>query len=115
MMPHRAALVALALLLAPTTLAAQTRPGADQDAPPPVIDPRPVRAPEVSAGRIGERQTRADAAAESGIRPLERRTTRIANRVQLRLRNRIDRNYDPTANATSPFAIAEDQARTVPR
>jgi hypothetical protein len=37
---------------------------------------------------------------------------RIANRVQSCLRARIDRNYDPQANASSPFDVAGEEART---
>jgi hypothetical protein len=42
---------------------------------------------------------------------MARIASRINNRVQNRIHNRIDRSYDPQANATSPFAVAEDQTR----
>ncbi len=55
-------------------------------------------------GLVGQRQL--------GVRALPARpTARINNRVQARLRNRIDRFYDPAANAASPFEVAGDQVR----
>ena len=63
------------------------------------------RTAESSAGRVGERQRRDQA---DGIEPLARIEGRLTNRVQSRIRNRIDRNYDPLANATSPFMVAGD-------
>jgi hypothetical protein len=71
------------------------------------------RVAESSVGRVGQRQTRADAA--PNVQPLDRIDTRIGNRVQSRIRNRIDRNYNPQANALSPFRIAEDEARSARR
>ncbi|KQM78770.1 hypothetical protein ASE70_18935 [Sphingomonas sp. Leaf22] len=68
-----------------------------------------------AAGQTGQRQTREEVAAEAGIEPMGRINGRIQNRVQSRIRNRIDRYYDPQANATSPFAVAGDQARTAGR
>ncbi|WP_235530448.1 hypothetical protein [Sphingomonas sp. Leaf62] len=68
-----------------------------------------------AAGQTGQRQTREEVAAEAGIEPMGRINGRIQNRVQSRIRNRIDRYYDPQANATSPFAVADDQARTAGR
>ncbi len=67
------------------------------------------------AGQTGQRQTRDEVAVEAGIEPMGRINGRIQNRVQSRIRNRIDRYYDPQANATSPFAVAGDQARTAGR
>lgn len=58
-----------------------------------------------AAGRAGERQNNLSV---SGILPTARAQTRIANRVQARLRNRIDRYYDPQANSLSPFKVAGD-------
>lgn len=69
--------------------------------------------PVAATGKIGQRQTRAEAA--PNIEPLGRLQTRVQNRVQLRLRNRIDRFYDPTGNATLPFEAASDQARITGR
>lgn len=60
-------------------------------------------------GQVGQRQTRDQTVA--GIEPLARINNRIQNRVQSRQRNRIDRFYDPRANAISPFEVAGDQAR----
>lgn len=67
------------------------------------------------AGQTGQRQTRDEVAVEAGIEPMGRISGRIQNRVQSRIRNRIDRYYDPQANATSPFVVAGDQARTAGR
>lgn len=61
-------------------------------------------------GMVGQRQARGQGTAN--IQPMARIANRIQNRVQNRIHNRIDRNYDPQANAASPFAVAEDQART---
>lgn len=63
-----------------------------------------------AAGKAGQRQETDQNAAN--IDPIARLDTRIQNRVQSRIRNRIDRYYDPQANATSPFKVAADQART---
>jgi hypothetical protein len=60
-----------------------------------------------SVGTIGQRQ-----GAVASIKPMARLNTRIANRVQSRIRNRIDRFYNPQANATSPFEVAADQVQT---
>lgn len=64
-----------------------------------------------AVGQVGQRQTRESAEIETGIKPMSRIANRIQNRIQNRIRNRIDHNYDPQANATNPFATAEDQAR----
>lgn len=68
---------------------------------------------ESSAGKVGERQTKA--ATVANIKPMARVNSRIHNRVENRIRNRIDRNYDPKANATSPFETATDRLRSDPR
>jgi hypothetical protein len=62
-----------------------------------------------SAGTAGQRQTKQDAA--PSISPTARIPSRIQNRVQTRLRTRLDRNYAPPPKPTSPFEVAEDQAR----
>lgn len=70
---------------------------------------RPIQAgrtADISVGEVGQRQTRERAA--PNVQPLARINSRINNRVRARLANRIDRNYDP-ANATDPFATAENQ------
>lgn len=91
----------------------------DQDEPPPPpqqTQTRPNQAGRVAdsaVGEVGQRQTREQAPA--GIQPMARVSGRIQNRVQSRIRNRIDRNYDPQANATAPFATAEEQSRTAGR
>jgi hypothetical protein len=64
-----------------------------------------------SVGQVGQRQT-SDTAARAGIKPMARIANRVQNRVQNRIRNRIDRYYDPQANATDPFFIAGERART---
>ena len=108
-------LLAVALLAAPA-LWAQVPPSqtdVDQDQQP--LPPQPQtplqaagRPVESAAGSVGQRQTREDT---TGVEPLGRLDSRISNRVQSRLRNRIDRYYDPRANAASPFAVAEEQTR----
>ena len=78
----------------------------------------PAMAQDVSGGRVasstvgdaGLRRTKEVGVA--GIKPMARIDNRIQNRIQSRIRNRIDRNYDPQANATSPFKVAGDQARS---
>jgi hypothetical protein len=76
---------------------------------PRIAPPRAGRVAGSSVGEVGQRQGREQAA--TGIDPMARIASRVQNRVQSRIRNRIDRNYDPQANATSPFAIAEDEVR----
>lgn len=71
------------------------------------------RTAETVAGAVGQRQT--SRAGTGTLDVLGRLDTRIANRVQNRIRNRIDRNYDPTANATSPFEVANEQTRATAR
>ena len=84
-----------------------TRPAADGSSP--------GRTAGAASGRVGQRQTRESEAQITGSSPLVRVSNRVSNRVQSRLRNRIDRYYDPTANATSPFRIANDQIQSGPR
>lgn len=66
-----------------------------------------------SVGQVGQRQTR-ETVAES-IAPMARIDTRIRNRVQLRVDNRIGRNYDPQYGAASRIDVAKEQARTAGR
>lgn len=68
-----------------------------------------------TVGQTGQRQTRDQLAQDAGIEPLARIDSRIRNRAETRIRNRIDRYYDPQANTTSPFVVAGDQARTAGR
>lgn len=99
------------VMLTGTPSAAQVRdptPEIDRPTPPP-IDDTWVRAPQTNTGKIGQRQTREDAARVTGTEPMARINNRINNRVQARLRNRIDRNYDPVGDARSAFVTAEDQ------
>lgn len=100
----------------PAAVAAQVVPvQPDREIQPPLPPPPPAqgRVAESTVGEVGQRQSREDAV--EGIRPATRLANRIQNRVQLRLRNRIDRNYDAAANATDPFAIAQEQTRTAGR
>ena len=103
---------------APATSASPLEQEDDQLPPPQQQQQTPLetnqagRTARSSVGQVGQRQTRDTAAAEAGIKPMARIQNRIQNRVQNRIRNRIDRNYDPQANATDPFVVAEDQART---
>lgn len=86
-----------------------------QQAPAQTPQTRPAEAGHVAdsaVGRVGQRQTRQDM---PNLQPMGRISNRINNRVQSRIRNRIDRNYDPQANATSPFAVAEEQTRSTNR
>lgn len=63
-----------------------------------------------AAGQVGQRQTREQAAAK--VAPMSVVANgRIQNRIQSRLRARIDRYYDPQANTLSPFVVAADQER----
>lgn len=72
-----------------------------------------AQTPTAAVGRVGQRQTRDEAA--PNIEPVGRVESRISNRVQSRLRNRIDRFYDPQGNASSPFIVASDQVRNAGR
>ncbi len=58
-----------------------------------------------AVGQVGQRQVAAAA------NPMER----IDSRIPSRLRNRIDRDYDPHANTTTSFRIADDRAAASPR
>lgn len=114
------AVATLALLAAPPPAPAQQR-GAARDeedsampAPPPTTGTRPTgdgsrgQVAGSAAGRAGQRRTRLDV---TGVVATARIDTRVANRVQARLRNRIDRYFDPQANATSPFKVAGEQTQ----
>ena len=68
-----------------------------------------------TAGQAGRRQSRDELGQEAGIAPMARIGGRVQNRAETRIRNRIDRYYDPQANTVSPFAVAGDQARTAGR
>lgn len=112
-----AAIGASALLAASPAVAQTGQPGysidlstPSQARPPDDTGPR-QKAGSVatsSVGTVGQRQEESQGVAN--IEPVARLDTRIANRVQSRIRNRIDRYYDPEANATSPFKVAADQA-----
>ena len=104
----------VATLLASTiSLSAQIMPQQDEvPAVAPQSDARPRQTAISPTGQAGQRQTRDQLAVKAGIEPLARIGGRIENRVHTRIRNRIDRYYDPLANATSPFVVAGDQART---
>jgi hypothetical protein len=68
------------------------------------------RVAQSSVGQVGTRQTREDAA--TAINPLAATNGRLQNRIQSRLRTRIDRYYSSQANALSPFEVAADEVRT---
>lgn len=72
-----------------------------------------ARTADTGIGEVGQRQTAQDGPALQ--EPLGRINARINNRIENRIRNRIDRNYDPTANATSPFEIADRRTRAAQR
>jgi len=100
--------------------AAQDRYQNDSQSQPPPIqqslpETRQGETARSAAGQAGQRQSREQIAQDASIEPMARINGRIQNRVQSRIRNRIDRYYDPQANATSPFEVAGDQARTAGR
>ena len=64
-----------------------------------------------AVGEVGQRQTKSNS--PTGAGPMGRLNSRVANRVQSRLRNRIDRYYDPRANTTSPFEVAAERSTRV--
>lgn len=66
-----------------------------------------------AVGQVGQRQVRGQAL--GGVEPIARINSRVANRVESRIRNRIDQYYNPQANATTPFRVAGQQARTAGR
>ncbi len=106
----------LVLLVCAVPVAAQGR-DQDQALATPSI-PSQTRQGETAhsaAGQAGLRQSREQLAIDTGIEPMGRINGRIQNRVQSRVRNRIDRYYDPRANATSPFAVASEQAKALGR
>lgn len=72
---------------------------------------RQGRLAETAVGEVGQRQTRSNEQADIG--PRGRLNSRLANRVQSRLRNRIDRYYDPRANTTSPFEVASERSTRI--
>ncbi|MGN7161597.1 hypothetical protein [Sphingomonas sp. SAFR-052] len=119
-MSNKIAIISGLLLVVAVSSTAQDRYKGDSQEQPAQIqqslpETRPGETARSAAGQAGQRQTREEVAAEAGIEPMGRINGRIQNRVQSRIRNRIDRYYDPHANATSPFAIAGDQARTAGR
>jgi hypothetical protein len=67
----------------------------------------------VAGTQVGDRQTREQAA--PGIQPNRRLATRVQNRVRSRIRNRIDAQYNPEADATTPFETAAEQANNAGR
>ena len=103
----------LTLLASTMSVSAQMMPQHDEvPVALPQLDARPGQTATSVTGQAGQRQTRDQLAVKAGIEPLARIGGRIENRAQTRVRNRIDRYYDPLANAASPFVIAGDQART---
>lgn len=112
----------LSFVLLPFACPATAQDGSRLDVDTVASEPLPiVRSPVTSSpsaitiGRAGQRQSREQIAQDAGIKPMARINGRIRNRVESRIRNRIDRYYDPQANATSPFEVAGDQARTAGR
>lgn len=71
-------------------------------------DTSPGRVAESAVGRAGQRQTTDDVVPDQRLS--RRVSNRIENRVQLRIDNRIDEDYNPQADAKSPFAAAEEKA-----
>lgn len=115
-MKMRHFLVALiVILLVPMGAVAQTNTLQDETVASPGTGTLSKPMADLPVVVTGQRQTRDQAAQDAGIEPMGRITNRIQNRVQTRIRNRIDRYYDPQVNATSPFVVAEDQARNLSR
>lgn len=114
----------LAMVLTQAATAQVVRPstgasGDQIDTPPMPITSLPETLPgqtaTSTAGQAGRRQSRDELAQEAGIPPMARIGGRVQNRAETRIRNRIDRYYDPQANTVSPFVVAGDQARTAVR
>jgi hypothetical protein len=110
-------IVAVALCAATPALAQQRAARSQR------TDPMALPAPSSLRGGAGDQESNARIADSSvgragqreGYPSISRTDTRIGNRVQSRLRNRVDRFYDPQANATSPFQVASDQVRNAGR
>jgi hypothetical protein len=70
----------------------------------------PVAAQEAAAGRVtsssvgdvGQRRAKAVA----GVAPLARVNTRLQNRIEARLRTRVDRNQAPVMDSSSGYDVA---------
>jgi hypothetical protein len=67
------------------------------------------QAPRSAVGQAGQRQTREDAA--TGVKPMDRLSNRIQNRIDLRLRTRIDPAAREQPTDLSPFVRATEQAQ----
>lgn len=110
------ALIALILLVPGATTPASSQTTlvrTEPEQPQTIIDPKVADTVDTGAGRVGQRQSRDELARVTNGQPLARIDSRIGNRVQSRVRNRLDRNYHPTANATSPFEVAEQRSTRV--
>ncbi|WP_207791105.1 hypothetical protein [Allosphingosinicella flava] len=71
--------------------------------------PRQGQTAESLSGPIGKRKGRDQAYA---MDPMGRVNNRIANRVETRLRNRIDRNYSPAMTFTGSLEAASEARLT---
>lgn len=71
----------------------------------------PEGKPLVGATKVGERQSRDEAA--PSIAPTARIANRIQSRIQNRIRNRIDRFYSPQNDTSAPFDAATENARQI--
>lgn len=109
-------LMALAMAVMPAVSYGQTGDTQSGVMPAPQSDVSPTpTTDQLPITFAGQRQTREQVKQDAGIEPMGRITSRIESRAQTRIRNRIDRYYDPLANATSPFVVADEQARTAGR
>lgn len=109
-------LTALAVAIMPVVAYGQTGDAQSGAIPNSQGDISPAPATDQSITTFtGQRQTLEQVKQDTGIEPMGRITSRIQSRAQTRIRNRIDRYYDPLANATSPFVVADEQARTAGR
>lgn len=87
--------LALFALLVPASLSAQAQ--------------LPGQTAESGSGQVGRRQTTLPNPVATD--PTGRLDTRISNRVQTRLGNRIDRYFNPQAFGTAAFGTAANSAR----
>lgn len=78
----------LAALIALPVAALSTQMPSRQSGTLSVADPQVGQTAQIATGRVGQRQSRAQVRGEVQVLPM----MRISNRVQTRIRNRIDRN-----------------------
>lgn len=115
-MMHRAILISFAGVIAlPGSAYGSGQTQASDESPTTVIFSQDGQTADVGAGRVGQRQSRAEVSVEAGVTPMARISGRISNRIQSRIRNRVDRNYVPMADQQSSFNSAADELRSSSR